>query len=90
MITVKGKLSEIIKPDEINREAISLNSLINCPITFEGKCIGHIEDFDIKANEWKGYVYNIKTLANFLFPISKEYEIASIEIIEENINEKSN
>lgn len=89
MITVKGKLSEIIKLDEINREAISLNSLINCPITFEGKCIGHIEDFNIKANEWKGYVYDIKTLAN-LFPISKEYKIASIEIIEENINEKSN
>jgi hypothetical protein len=60
MVEVKGKLSSLFGRVEIYTEVTDeiLESLINRPITKDGKCIGIIKNVDVENDEWSGFLFD--------------------------------
>lgn len=74
MINFKIKLG--IKKNHINCD---ITSIINCPITMEGKCVGVITNYDLKTDETIGFLFN-----DISFNLNQNKSICSIEIIKNN------
>lgn len=73
MINFKTKLG--IKKDHINCDT---TSVINCPITMEGKCVGVITDYNLDTDEATGFLFD-----NICFNLNQNKSICSIEIIQD-------
>ena len=73
MINFKIKLG--IKKDHINCD---ITSIINCPITMEGKCIGVITNYNLNTDEAIGFLFN-----DISFILNQNKSICSIEIIQD-------
>ena len=73
MINFKIKLE--IKKDHINCD---ISSIINCPITMEGKCVGVITDYNLDTDEATGFLID-----NICFNLNQNKSICSIEIIQD-------
>ena len=71
MINFKIKLG-LIKYNNIDK------SIINCPITIEGRCIGAIIDYNIDTDEASGFLID-----NLSFNLNQDKSINSVEIIQD-------
>lgn len=60
MVEIKGKLSSLFGRGEIHIEVTDeiLESMINRPITKDGRCIGIIKSVDVKNDEWTGFLFD--------------------------------
>jgi hypothetical protein len=60
MVEVKGKLSSLFKRTACYTEVTDeiLESMIDCPITKDGTCIGIIKKVNVKHDEWSGYLFD--------------------------------
>lgn len=72
MIDFKTKLGLI------NYNNIDKSSIINCPITIEGRCIGAIIDYNIDTDEASGFLID-----NLSFNLNQDKSINSMEIIQD-------
>ena len=72
MINFKIKLG--IKKDHINCD---IPSVINYPITMEGKCVGIITNYNLDTDEATGFLFD-----NIYFNLNQNKSICSMEIIQ--------
>ena len=67
-----------VKLGLINYNNIDKSSIINCPITIKGKCIGVIIDYNIDTDEASGFLID-----NLSFNLNQDKSINSVEIIQD-------
>lgn len=62
MVEIKGKISDLFKcPDTEINEVVDdnlLESVIDSPITKNGRIVGVVKHIDKDKNEWKGFLFN--------------------------------
>ena len=56
----------------------TIESIINCPITIEGKCVGVITDYNLNTDEAIGFLFD-----NICFNLDQNKNICSMEIIQD-------
>lgn len=71
MINFKIKLN--LKKDYSN---CNIESIINCPVIMNKKCIGVITDYNLNIDEATGFLFD-----NICFNLNQDKSICSIEII---------
>ena len=78
MVEVKGKLTSLFNRVECYTEVTDeiLESLIDRPITKDGRCIGIIKSVDAKNDEWSGFLFDTVTVG-----ISADNKCTSINFI---------